>query len=268
MFINFSNHPHAVWPKKELDAAAVWGNITDIAFPAVKAESSEEEVLRLAVEYLKKIPNPANDIPANNIWANNSDAVMVTGEYSFVYAIVDTLLDKGCRVVCPESEVKVTNTPGPNGAMERKLVFDFRRFADYSRYSGELKPVTAHQPVFLNCSMHYASSGWDERARTLAEEYGQVRDFPITPLTGTDRERFEKAEGYLKEIDRISPSAVLLDGEFFTFYMMANALIRKGYTVLVKCSDRNTVEQKNADGTVTKVTQYRFVRYRKVSGNR
>ena len=261
MFINLSNHPSAGWPARELESAAVCGDITNIPFPAIKAESSEEEVLRLAVEYLKKIPNPANDIPANN-----SDAVMVTGEYSFVYAIVDALLDKGCRVVCPESEVKVTNTPGPNGAMERKLVFDFRRFVDYSRYPGELKPVTAHQPVFLNCSMHYASSGWDERARTLAEEYGQVRDFPITPLTGTDRERFEKAEGYLKEIDRISPSAVLLDGEFFTFYMMANALIRKGYTVLVKCSDRNTVEQQNADGTVTKVTQYRFVRYRKVTG--
>lgn len=254
MFINLSNHPSAGWPESEIAAATAWGEVTDIPFPAIRAESPEEEISRLAAGYLARIP------------ADGSSAVMVTGEYSLVYALVDALLEKECRVVCPEAEVSVSVTRGKGGVSERKLNYDFRRFVEYQRYPGDTEPVRIKQPVFLNCSMHYASSTWDERARTLAERFGRVMEFPITPLSGSDGDRIEKAARYLEEIDRIRPAAVLLDGEFFTFYMMANALLRKGLTVLVKCSDRNTVEKKEPDGTVVKITQYRFVRYRRIVG--
>ncbi len=252
MFINLSNHPSSGWPQKELEAASAFGRVMDIPFPAVAAGGTEEEVLRLAAGYLKKIP------------AEDSGPVMVTGEYSFVYALVDALVEKGRRVVCPQADVRVSSTPGLNGASERKLVFDFRRFVDYERYPGVLEPVKVRRPIFLNCSTHYASSTWDERAREMAGHYGEIVDLPVMPLSGSGQDRLNQADRYLEAIDRIGPSAVLLDGEFCTFYMLANALYRKGCTVLVKCSSRDTVERQERDGTVTKITQYRFVRYRRV----
>ena len=45
---------------------------------------------------------------------------------------------------------------------------------------------------------------------------------------------------------------------------MASLLKRLGYNVVCKCSNRNVVEVQNDDGTTTKTTNYKFVRYRKL----
>ena len=145
----------------------------------------------------------------------------------------------------------------------KKLKFSFKDFQEYVRYPESVTPVNGHESVLLNCSMNYPSEVWDDHATVLAREYGQILDFPISPLPETQPAIFEKAREYLQEIDRICPAAIILDGAFRTFYLMANVLLRKGYTVLVKCSERVTTETLNPDGTITKLSTYRFVKYRK-----
>ena len=89
-------------------------------------------------------------------------------------------------------------------------------------------------------------------------------DLPLSPITETWDEKFKKADLFLKQVDKIRPSAVLLDGEFGTFFMMADALLKKGYRILVKCSERISRDNIGADGRVTKVSEYHFVRYRRI----
>ena len=129
--------------------------------------------------------------------------------------------------------------------------------------------------MFTNLSNHpssgwpaeqynYAGTGWDEEALKQAAAYGSIMDLPLSPITETGDEKFKKAELFLKQVDIIRPSAVLLDGEFGTFFMMADALLKKVYRVLVKCSERISADNIGEDGRITKVSGYRFVRYRRI----
>ena len=254
MFTNLSNHPGSGWPKEQYSYAATrWGRISDLPFPAVTPEKSEEEVLQLVGRYLKLLPE------------KEEGPVFVAGEYTFTYAMVDALLRYGYRVLNVLSENTLRLTTLDDGRIERRMQYCFTGFADYERVPGGLEIIDDFENVFLNCSFHYASSGWDQEALEQAACYGRVLDLPLAPITGTKEERFEKALEYLNQIDRIRPSAVLLDGDFGTFFLMADALLRKGYRVLVKCNERHSREMVDQDGNITKISEYRFVRYRQIT---
>ena len=253
MFTNLSNHPSSGWPAEQYNyAASRWGTIQDIAFPKLRPEASGEEVLQLVKEYLVRLP------------AKEEGPVFVAGEYSFTYAIVDELLNRGYRVMFVRSENTVSTTRLEDGSSERRMEYRFVRFENYERIPVQAEIIPGTEPVFLNCSYHYASTGWDEEELKQAASYGSIMDLPLSPITETGDEKFKKAELFLKQVDNIRPSAVLLDGEFGTFFMMADALLKKGYRVLVKCSERISADNIGEDGRITKVSGYHFVRYRRI----
>jgi len=96
--INLSNHPSANW---ELEQKAGWDEIIDIPFPNVAPNASEEEVIELAAELLKKIKNTG----VKNI--------MLQGEFTLVFALQQMLIEEGFyNFFFPTTERKVVEQNG------------------------------------------------------------------------------------------------------------------------------------------------------------
>ncbi len=253
MFFNLSNHPSSGWTKEQYEYAySRWGEIRDLPFPPLGPELTEEDVLREVRDYLPKIP------------AKEEGVMSVFGEFCFTYAMANLLMRRGYSVKCVHSVDTVTTKPGEDGVIERRIEYRFLRYADYVTLPEKIERLESFEPVFLNCSCNYRSSEWLPEATAAAEVYGRIEDLPIEPFRGDEERQRSLARSLMRQIDEIRPSAVLLDGAFGTFYIMADTLLRRGYNVLVKCSERIVKEEKGPDDTIIKTSQYRFVRYRKV----
>ena len=79
MFINFSNHPYALWSAEQQAAAQRYGPVVDLAFPAIDPAADEAALDSLATVY------------ADHILHLNPDAVLCQGECTFVYRVVQRL---------------------------------------------------------------------------------------------------------------------------------------------------------------------------------
>ena len=273
MFYNLSNHPHSTWCENQIECAKKWGEIEDVSFPPVNGSSSEKEVLDFAKEYVEKLH------------LTKDDAIMVVGEYTFIFSVIDKLLDLGINVVSSKSKVNVENFKNPDGSLGRNINFTFLDFIPYQRYTCESDGLVSSdltscqkKNIFLNCSFHYRSSEWGDAEKKAVDEcvfcgqknkqeteHATIIDFPLTPFSECEEDRNLVIEKYLKEIAKISPRVILLDGQFDTFFTMADLLMKKGYKIVVKCSNRNVTEVKNPDGSSTKTTEYRFIKYRELS---
>ena len=253
MLTNLSNHPISTWSEAQYSyASSRWGEIRDLPFPAVQPELSEDGVMRLVREYLAYLPD------------KEKGPVYVSGEYSFTYAMVHLLLERGYRVMYVQSENTQTVHSREDGYKERKIEYHFKRFSDFLTLPESLEKTEAFEPIFLNCSLYNRSCDWDQAASAQASVYGRIEELPLAPFHGSDEEQFASARAFLKQVNELRPSAVLLDGAFGTFYMIADALLRQGYLVLVKCSNRIAYQEMQPDGTIVKTSLYRFVRYRRV----
>lgn len=105
MFINYSNHPSATWTEEQLTAARKYGEIFDVAFPAVSVNDTEKEIEKVAEEQLKVLVKTVEE----NGCRMNQTVIMCQGEFSLTYAVI-TRLKKNypdCKVVCAISEREV-----------------------------------------------------------------------------------------------------------------------------------------------------------------
>lgn len=122
IFVNFSNHPSANWTAEQINAAKELcnnGEIIDIPFPSVNAESTEAEISVIANECTEQIT------------ALNPAVVMCMGEFGVCTSTIASLCKKGIRVVysCSErqAEEKIAN-----GETEKTSIFRFVRFREYN----------------------------------------------------------------------------------------------------------------------------------------
>jgi len=126
MLINCTNHPSDQWSDAQTNAALEnFGGVTDFPFPQIDPTVSTDDLRELATEYAEKIE------------ALNGDAVMVAGEFTFLFLLVDKLLRDGVRVVCSCSKRLTTEQKRPDDSMEKISVFVFERFRDYEHYRKE-----------------------------------------------------------------------------------------------------------------------------------
>ncbi len=125
MFINCTNHPYSIWSEKERECAAAYGEVEDLPFPQIAPDCSREELRRIAGKYAGEIRNRR---PA---------AVMVAGEFSFTFMLVDMLLADGIRVVCSRARRQVQEVKHPDGTNEKQVIFDFEGFEEYCRYEDD-----------------------------------------------------------------------------------------------------------------------------------
>jgi len=119
MLINLSNHPHTLWNKKQLRAAAVYGKIVELPFPDIHPLWNEEYIEQLSDEYAERII--AMGIP-------EVLTVHLMGEMTFCYSLLRKLQKKGIRCIASCAQRNVENTA--EGV--KQVIFDFEQFREYT----------------------------------------------------------------------------------------------------------------------------------------
>ena len=119
MFINLSNHPSTKWTDKQKEAALKYGEIRDLPFPVVSPQDREEDIQKLVQDYLKEI------------LALSPQAVMCQGEFTFTYAMIYALKEKGIIVLASCSERRVKEMLDENGNTKKIAEFEFVQFREY-----------------------------------------------------------------------------------------------------------------------------------------
>lgn len=118
LFINLSNHPFSTWDERQLQAAAVYGKLVDIPFPAVDPAGDEAYIQELADEYEYQILKMAEE---------RAVTVHLMGEMNFCFALIKRLAEHGIRCVASTSKRIVSETNDG----EKNSIFHFQRFREY-----------------------------------------------------------------------------------------------------------------------------------------
>lgn len=119
VFINCSNHPSAVWCDAQRQAAQVYGEIMDIQFPEIDPAWTtgqvQEEAERICGEIVRSHPA----------------AVMCQGEFTFTYALVRRLKEKGITVLAACSRRQTEEIAAEDGSTKKRVIFTFECFREY-----------------------------------------------------------------------------------------------------------------------------------------
>ncbi len=118
-FVNFSNHPSAMWTDDQRIAAEEIGEIVDLAFPEVAPLMQEEDLRQMIVEYV------------NRISALNPKCVMCQGEYTLCYGVVNELLRRGICCVAACSRREMAAEVMEDGHVKKQVEFRFCGFRKY-----------------------------------------------------------------------------------------------------------------------------------------
>ena len=118
MFINFSNHPSKNWGGEQLAAAKEYGEVIDMAFPAVASDASTEEVHAQADHYVEQILQKK---PA---------CVLCQGEFCLSYHVIHKLKESGIKVVAACSD-RETQEVTEQGTTKKVSYFVFKQFREY-----------------------------------------------------------------------------------------------------------------------------------------
>lgn len=118
-FVNFSNHSLNSWGEQQKQEAQKWGRIIDVPFPAVNPEDTNQEIIELAQNCVKKILE------------YHPTAVMCQGEFTLSYHVIRLLKERNVTVVSACSERKVVDEKNESGVVYKKSVFKFVQFREY-----------------------------------------------------------------------------------------------------------------------------------------
>lgn len=119
IFVNHTNHPSARWSAEQKSAAQIYGEIKDMAFPAVSPSATAEEVHELAQRNAEKILEL------------EPSAVLCQGEFNYTFAIVERLKNLGVTVVAATSERIAVEEILPDGTTRQISTFRFVQFREY-----------------------------------------------------------------------------------------------------------------------------------------
>ena len=117
--------------------------------------------------------------------------------------------------------------------------------------------------MFINLSNH-KSDVWSKEQILAANEWGEVVDYPFpnVPAYASETDIAAMAEEVVNELLEKKPKAVMCQGEFTLSYAMINRLKELGISVVAASSERVVEEQMLEDGTVERVSKFRFARFR------
>ena len=114
MFLNYSNHPSNNWNIKQINEAQKYGEIVDLAFPAVDPYSDKEEIEALANNELDKI------------LSYKPDVVLCQGEFTLSYVLINKLKENNIKVIAACSERNVVQEDN-----KKIVLFEFVKFREY-----------------------------------------------------------------------------------------------------------------------------------------
>lgn len=119
-FINFTNHPSTYWGEAQINAAQQFGEIIDIEFPNISPHADEKYIIILANKFEKMILD------------KNPRAVLVQGEFTLSFQIVNRLISKKVKVLSACSERMTEEYKDDNNITHKISKFKFVKFREYS----------------------------------------------------------------------------------------------------------------------------------------
>ena len=122
MLINCTNHPYDIWNEPQRNKARDYGKVVDVPFPVIEPTFTASDIRDIVTQYAIKIEE------------YNPDAVLVAGEYSFSFMLVDKLLRDGVKVLCSCSKRITKEIKKEDGTNEKSSVFLFEQFREYEYY--------------------------------------------------------------------------------------------------------------------------------------
>ena len=125
MLINCTNHPYEIWNAPQREAAKCFGEVKDLPFPSIDPAAESSDLRKIVADYAKRIETLA------------PDAVLVAGEFTFAFMLVDKLLRDGVKVLSACSKRITEEVKKADGTNEKKSVFLFERFREYAYYENE-----------------------------------------------------------------------------------------------------------------------------------
>ena len=120
MFINLSNHNSCNWYQEQLDAAHIYGEIVDVAFPQVDPKGDTEYYDTLVKQNVGKI-----------LELDQHPVVMVQGEFIFTFRIVTRLKALGIKCLAAVTRREAVESVDSEGRMVKTSIFKFEQFMEY-----------------------------------------------------------------------------------------------------------------------------------------
>jgi len=123
--------------------------------------------------------------------------------------------------------------------------------------------LKADEKIFINHTNH-KSAQWSAEQIAAAEKFGRIVDisFPEVPPNFDTVQVKEIVLQNLQEILKLSPVAVLCQGEFSYTVAMVEELKKNKIPVMAATSERIVSEIVEADGSTKRVSIFKFVRFR------
>lgn len=122
MLINLTNHPKDSWSEDMMnEAMSQFHSITDLPFPEIDPESDENALETLAQSYLKKIDRILDNS------ANNSNAILIMGEFTFCYKLINLLKRNNLKCIATTSQRDTIQLERG----QKKAFFKFVKFREY-----------------------------------------------------------------------------------------------------------------------------------------
>ena len=118
MLLNLTNHPTTLWDEPQLAAAAQYGEIVDMPFPAIDAAADEAEIEKSVEAFFEKIKQN---------YDHQSTTVHIMGELTFCFALIARLQAVGYTCIASTSERHVIELD----SNQKQVKFKFVRFRKY-----------------------------------------------------------------------------------------------------------------------------------------
>lgn len=118
MFINVTNYPSVDWEKHQLDEAVSYGEVKDLRFPEINSGWSSSDVIAKAQAFAERI--------VKIIWESDDvkNGVLVMGEPSFSYALIQELQYRNIKVLCATYDIELYE--------DEEMIQRFVKFREYS----------------------------------------------------------------------------------------------------------------------------------------
>jgi hypothetical protein len=119
--------------------------------------------------------------------------------------------------------------------------------------------------MFLNISKH-ASQYWPDAQRRAAEQIGGAivdLEFPDVPPEAEESEIEVLADRITDQAASLQPSAAMVQGEFTLTWLIVQRLHTMGIPCYSATTRRDVAVQRQPDESATKVSTFRFVRFRR-----
>lgn len=118
ILLNFTNHPSSGWSREQKAAAAEYGTVVDIPFPAIDENADTATICSLAEDYKQRLQSYGN---------NKEVTIHIMGEHTLIHSLLCRMQSLGYRCIASTTNRIVEEQPDGS----RNVKFCFCKFREY-----------------------------------------------------------------------------------------------------------------------------------------